>query len=296
MTNFAMLIEQNTNSISIKVAHMSIRGVLSVMIIALALISLFGSSIADTTIPGGPSSSGLRVTTSGSCSGNMINQEELAWLQTTGNLSSMPPLGPACTGLNIVGYGEHTMAVGGNSTYNKIFDVDTGNKTSSQDNLFVEKVVTFDAEEAGGRMVSSEDVMVETISTGTNDPSSCAYGVSPFGDLNATRPAENSRVTAGSSMDVSEVSAHTSATARTVSAVTDTVEMTYSINARGLNQTPGNETPAVGSASAFVDADIMTGGSTNATDLQTDLSYHDVTSVDGLFELAKDVSYQSGGN
>jgi hypothetical protein len=274
---------------------MSIRGVVSVLIIALALISLFGSAIADTTIPGNSGSSALRVTTSAGCSGNLINQEELSWLQTTGNLSAMPPLGTGCVGLNIVGYGEHTMAVGGNSTYEKVFDIDTGNKTSSQDNLFVEKIVTFDATEPGGRMTSSEDVMVETISTGGDAATGCSFGLSPFGDPNATHPAENSRVTAGSSMDVTEVSAHTSATARTVSATTDTVEMTYSINARGLNQTPGNETPAIGSASAFVDADIMTGND-NSTSLGTDVSYHDVTSVDGLFELAKEVSYQSGGN
>ena len=276
---------------------MSIRGVLSVLIITLAVISSFGSVIADRTIPSGPESSALRVTTSAGCTGNLINQEELSWQQTTGNLSAIPPLGN-CEAVNTVGYGEHTMAVGGNTTYTKTFDVDTGNKTSSQDNLFVEKVVTFDATEPGGRMVSSEDVMVETVGSTVDPATGCAFGMSPFGDQNGTAPAENSRVTAGSSMDVSEVSAHTSATARTVSASSDTVEMTYSINARGLDQTPGNETPAIGSASAFVDADIMTGngGNATATPLGTDLSYHDVTSVDGLFEFAKDVSYQSGGH
>jgi hypothetical protein len=265
---------------------MKIRVVLSLMIIAAAVIAMSGVVIADHTIPAGPESSGLIITTSADCTGTFQNHEGLAWQATNGNLSDNPPITGPGQAVNTVGYNENTIAVGGHTTYVKTFSVDTGNKTASESNLNSDKVVTYEATEPGGRMVSSEDVMVETVGNGGTGTAG------PFGPT-GTVPAENSRVTAGSTMDVTEVSAHTSATARTVSDSTASVELTYTIEAHGLNQTPGNETPAVGSATAYVDADIQTGND-NSTSLGTEASYHDVTSVDGLFELVKKVSYESG--
>lgn len=266
---------------------MKIRVVLSMIIIAAAVIAMSGVVVADHTIPAGPESSGLIVTTSADCTGTFQDHEGLSWQATNGNLSNNPPISGPGEAVNTVGYNENTIAVGGHTTYDKTLSVDTGNKTASESNLNSDKVVTYEATEPGGRMVSSEDVMVETVGNGGTGTSG------PFGPTGATVPAENSRVTAGSTMDVTEVSAHTSATARTVSGSTAGIELTYNIEAHGLNQTPGNETPAVGSASAYVDADIQTGND-NSTSLGTEASYHDVTSVDGLFELAKEVSYKSG--
>ena len=51
-------------------------------------------------------------------------------------------------------------------------------------------------------------------------------------------------------------------------------------------------TAAVGSATAYVDANIQ-GGNDNSTAPGSTVEYHEVTSVDGLFDLAKSVSYTS---
>jgi hypothetical protein len=70
--------------------------------------------------------------------------------------------------------------------------------------------------------------------------------------------------------------------------------MDYSVAIEGVNQTPGDpSTGAQGSATAYVSANLQEGLG-NGTAVGTQVTYSDVTSASGLFELAKDVSYTSG--
>ncbi len=273
--------------------------------LCIALLALSAGAMAAHPVSSGDESSTLIVTTSARSIGSFTSSQQLAWQQTNGDLTNNS-LQPGQT-IATIGYNEHTMAVGGNTTYEKRLAVDTGSQIADGNNLRVEKIIEFDASddnELGGRMVSEEDVLVDTISASsppTNDGTDGTMGCSLTGETDqGGQPASHETVMAGSSMDVTEVSAHTSATARTVSDSPDTpVSLTYGFDARGINQTPGDmDNAAVGSATVFVDARIQTGSSSNQSPenpaLGTDMQYDDVTRADGLFELARTVNYNSG--
>jgi len=195
-------------------------------------------------------------------------------------------------GGGIVGASEDTMAVNGNTTYQKSQTIDTSPQNVAGDNLHTDRIIEFNATPGtGGRMTSDENVIVATTSgSSTSDPG-CQ-----FGDGAASSGGTSSSIVeAGSTLDVTEVSAHTSSDATVVSDTPGTpVALDYSISAQGINQTPGDpSTGAVGSATAYVNANVKT-GENNATAPDGTLEYHDITSVDGLFDLAKSISYSSG--
>jgi hypothetical protein len=277
-------------TLSIKVAKMKTRLSIGVIIVAMViLIAASGSVMAAHPVCAGNETYVITVVTSAAVLGNFQSHASLAVAQSSGNLT--PPIDPGQS-LGIIGYSEDTMAVSGTTTYDKSFTVDTNNKNIAGDNLHSDKLITFDATDdgSGGRMTSDEAVIVATISTSYEAGPGCGFG----GGFNSTTPAANEAVVAGSTMDVSEVSAHTTASARVISDTPGTpVSLDYSIAAQGINQTPGDiSTGAVGSASAYVNANIQ-GGTGNQTEPTSTTEYHDVTSVDGLFDLAREVSYSS---
>ncbi len=278
-------------TLSIKVAKMKMR--LSIVIITVLVIVLAAGTSAMAAIPvaAGNQTSVITVQTSAASVGNFQDHQSLALEQTNGqNLS--PPLSAAQT-VGVIGATEDTMAVHGTTTYVKSQTVDTNNKNVAGDNLHTDKIIEFNAtpDGSGGRMTSSEDVVVASMSTNATDPNCCALGSS---DPASITPASNEIVQAGSTLDVSQVSAHTTNDARVISDTPGTpVQLDYSIAAQGINQTPGDmSTAAVGSATAYVDANIQ-GGNDNSTAPSSTVEYHEVTSVDGLFDLAKSVSYTS---
>jgi hypothetical protein len=194
-------------------------------------------------------------------------------------------------GGGIVGASEDTMAVSGTTTYQKSETIDTGPKNVAGDNLHTDRIIEFNATPGtGGRMTSDENVIVATISSSSTTDPGCQFGDGAAGSGGTS----NSIVEAGSTLDVTEVSAHTTSDARVVSDTPGTpVALDYSISAEGINQTPGDlSTAAVGSATAYVNANIQS-GDTNSTTPDSRTEYHDITSVDGLFDLAKSVSYSS---
>jgi hypothetical protein len=279
-------------TLSIKVAKMKMR--LSIQIITAMVIVLAagGSAMAAHPVPAGNETAVITVQTSAASLGNFQDHQSLALEQTNGqNLS--PPLQSSQT-VGIIGASEDTMAVHGTTTYVKSQTVDTNNKNVAGDNLNTDKIIEFNAtpDGSGGRMTSDEEVIVASISTNVTGPLSCAFGAGSPGA--AVAPASNEIVQAGSTLDVSQVSAHTTNDARVISDTPGTpVALDYSIAAQGINQTPGDISGgAVGSGSAYVNADIQ-GGNDNSTAPDSTVEYHDVTSVDGLFDLAKSVSYTS---
>ena len=255
----------------IKVGQTKIKLSPDVAILLIALILFAGSpAMADQ----------ITVVTSVSVQGNFEDHSSLAMQQDGGT----------------VGASEDTMAVNGNTTYEKSQTVDTSPQSVAGDNLHTDRIVEFNATPGtGGRMTSDEEVLVATETCQSSTDPACGLGSSDPGA--SSGGSTNSMVRAGSTLDVTEVSAHTTSDARVVTDSPGTpVSLDYTIAAQGINQTPGNITTAAqGSATAYVDANIQSGDA-NATSPDGTVEYHDVTSVDGLFDLAKSVSYSSGSH
>jgi hypothetical protein len=257
----------------IKVAQTNTKISLDMAIFLIALGILVG---------GTASAAEITVVTSVSVVGNFQDHSSLAMQQAGGT----------------VGASEDTMAVSGTTTYEKSQTVDSSPQNIAGDNLHTDKIIEFNATPGtGGRMTSDEEVLVATEGSGSSSSSDplCGGGIGDPGT--ASGASTNSIIRAGSTLDVTEVSAHTTSDARAVTDSAGTpVTLDYSIAAHGINQTPGDVTTgAVGTATAYVDANIQT-GDVNATSPDGTVEYHDVTSVDGLFELAKSVSYSSASN
>jgi hypothetical protein len=277
-------------TLSIKVAKMKTKVSIGVIIIAMViLIAVSGSAMAARPVPAGNETSVITVKTAASVVGSFQAQTDLVLQESTGNLS--PPL-TSGQQVSTVVYSENTMAINGATDYAKNTNINTGDVVNGQNNVQTDRIITFDAGD-GGRMVSGENILVQTI--GSEDTT--AAGCCPWGSTaNATLPAECETVQAGSKMDVFEVSASSSTGVRAIADQPGTtVSLDYSIDAHGINQTPGStENAAIGSATAYVDGNIMQGN--NGTAPSTNMQYHDVTSVDGLFDLSKEVSYSSAPN
>ncbi len=276
-------------TLSIKVAKMKTKVSIGVIIIAMViLLAASGSAMAARPVPGGNETSVITVQTSAKVIGNFQAQTELVLQQSTGDL--VPPLEDG-EQVSLVAYSENTMGINGATDYSKNTNINTGNVVNGQENVQTDRIITFDAGD-GGRMVSSENVLVQTVANEATTASGCC----PWGSTtNATLPAECETVQAGSKLDVFEVSASSSSGVRAIADTPGTtVSLDYSIDAHGINQTPGSmENAAIGSATAYVDGKITQG---NGTAPGTNMEYHDVTSVDGLFDLSKDVSYSSAPN
>jgi len=278
-------------TLSIKVAKMKTKVSIGVIIIAMViLIAASGSAMAARPVPAGNESSVINVQTSAQVIGNFQARTEIVLQQSNGNLT--PPLVNG-EQISTIVYTEDTMGINGATDYSKNTNINTGNVVNGQENVQTDRIITFDAED-GGRMVSGENVIVQTIGTETTSAASCC----PWGSAtNTTLPGECETVQAGSKMDVTEVSASSSSGVRAIADQPGTtVSLDYSIDAHGINQTPGSmDNAAIGSATAYVDGRIQA-STGNGTQAGTNMEYHDVTSVDGLFDLSKDVSYSSAPN
>lgn len=264
--------------VSIKVAQVKKPVSIGVIILAMVvLIAVSGSAMAARPASAGSESSGITVQTSAHVVGIFQSSTDFALQQ----------------GTSTIVYSENTVALNGETNYSKNTNINTGNVVNGQDNLQTDRIITFDGGD-GGRMVSEENVIVQTV--GTEEVS--AAGCCPWASTtDAILPAECETVQAGSKLDVTEVSVSTSSGVRAIGdAPGTTVSLDYSIDAHGINQTPGStENAAIGSASAYVDGNIQA-GTGNGTQAGTNMEYHDVTSVDGLFDLSKEVSYTSAPN
>jgi hypothetical protein len=261
------------------------RGV-SVDVIILAMVILIAvscSALAARPVPAGSESSGITVRTSAHVDGDFLSHTDLALQQGTSGDQ-----------ISTIVYSEDTNAINGKTDYSKDTNIDTGNVVNGQNNVQITRDISYDGGD-GGIMHSDENVIVQTV--GTEEIS--AAGCCPWGvTTDATSPAECETVQAGSTMDVTEVSASSSTGVRAIAdAPGTTVSLDYSIDAHGINQTTPGDTAngAIGSASAYVDASGVAANG-NSTTPGSDISYHDVTSVDGLFDLSKDISYSSAPN
>lgn len=260
---------------------------IGVIIIAMViLIAVSGPAMAARPVPAGNESSVITVQTAAHVDGSFQARTELVLQQSNGDL--VPPL-ESGDQVSTVVYTENTMGINGETEYAKNTNINTGNVVNGQENVQTDRIITFEGEDGGG-MVSSENVLVQTIASQGSGSMIC-----PWESMtNSTSPAECETVQAGSKMDVYEVSVSSSIGVRTVADTPGTtVSLDYSIDAHGINQTPGSlENAAIGSATAYVDGNVLESIG-NGTAPGSNVEFHDLTSVDGLFDLSKTVSYDS---
>ena len=149
-----------------------------IIIAMVILIAVSGPAMAARPAPAGSESSGITVQTSAHVDGTFQQHSDLALQQ----------------GTSTIVYSENTVAINGETDYSKNTNIDTGNVVNGQDNLQTDRIITFDGGD-GGRMVSDENVIVQTV--GTEEAS--ATGCCPWGSTtDATLPAECETVQAGS--------------------------------------------------------------------------------------------------
>ena len=189
------------------------------------------------------------------------------------------------------------MAISGEATYDKYTNLDTGPKTANSDNFESTQILTYDTEGDGdetGKMIADESILVETVAYGCTVGETCCDSVWGAPDGEAL-PATNGVIVAGSEMVVSEAAVTSSTGARITADSTSTpVSMDYSVEIEGVNQTEGDlTTGAEGTATVYVNANIQEGIG-NSTAVGSEITYSDVTTASGLFNLAKEVSYTSG--
>jgi hypothetical protein len=260
---------------------------IGVIIIALVMFSIVsGSVMAARPVPAGNESSVINVRTSSQGSGIFLAPTELVLQQGNGGLN--PPLGSGGQVSTVV-YTKNTVAINGKTDESMNTNINSGNVVNGQENVRTDGIITFEGEDGGG-MVSTENVLVQTIASQGTGSMICPWE----SRTNVTSPAECETVRAGSKMDVYDVSVSSSSGVRTVSDTPGTtVSLDYSIDAHGINQTPGSlENAAIGSATAYVDGNVLESIG-NGTAPGSNVEFHDLTSVDGLFDLSKTVSYDS---
>ncbi|MEI7433180.1 MAG: hypothetical protein WCJ93_02885 [Methanomicrobiales archaeon] len=180
-------------------------------------------------------------------------------------------------------YGENTHSTGGSTSYIKNFNLNTGNVVLGQNNVDVQKIITFDgttAPNGNGRIVSEESIGIDTMGL----PGS-----------SSTWPAFHSNIQAGGSFDLLRGSVATAAQSRTVSADPNTpVSLNYYINLHGTPTRTGAYLPAIGSVNSFMNAhgEYARG---NSTQKSSDLVYSHSSGASGLITSFTDsIKYQSG--
>jgi hypothetical protein len=272
------------------------RILIAAIIVMIAVCGTLAS--AARTLPPTNETTSITVLTSVSVIGNLYSNTDIVYVQGNEDLSNNPPMNETCgEGQSTISYQEDIMAISGEATYDKYSNLDTGPKTANSDNFETTQILTYDTNGDGdetGKMIADESILVETIAYGCTTGETCCDSV--WGAQDGTvLPATNGVIVAGSEMVVSEAAVASSSGARITADSTSTpVSMDYAVEIEGVNQTEGDtSTGAVGTATAYVNANIQEGLG-NSTAVGSEITYSDVTTASGLFELAKSVSYTSG--
>jgi len=263
------------------------------------MIAVFGTfATAARTLPPTNETTSITTRTSAAVIGNLYSHSDIVYVQGNNDLSDNPPLNATSgEGQSTISYQQDIMAISGEATYDKYTNLDTGPKTANSDNFESTQILTYDTNGDGdstGKMIADESILVETIAYGATVGETCCDSVwgAPDG---AVLPSTNGVIVAGSEMVVSEA-AVTSATGATITAdsTSTPVSMDYYVEIEGVNQTEGDlTTGAVGTATVYVNANLQEGIG-NSTAVGSEITYSDVTTASGLFNLAKEVSYTSG--
>jgi hypothetical protein len=166
-----------------------------------------------------------------------------------------PPLNPDAEVQSRVTYSEDTKANIGIMSYRKTSTVDTHPQVGNQYNIENIRLITFTGIGAG-TILSSEDMVLSAAGTCTRTPFTCPFSK---GEIEPNPPF-CSKVQAGSDLDMSRVSAITSAGIRNVNKAADLNTWppipTADEGAKAQYQiqvtTMGGDAPSIGSVSAYL--------------------------------------------
>ena len=152
------------------------------IIVALVILSVVsGSVMAARPVWAGSESSVINVHTSSQGYGIFRAPTELVLQQSNGDLN--PPIENGDQ-ISTVVYTKNTVAVNGETDDSMNTNINTGNVVNGQENVQTDRIITFDGEDGGG-MVSSENVLVQTIASQGTGSMIC-----PWESMtNATLPA-----------------------------------------------------------------------------------------------------------
>ncbi len=223
------------------------------------------------------------------------------------NKTAEPPLNPAGEVQMAVAYSENTIADQGLIAYTKSIDIETGYLPINQQNLKATRMFRFQGSETG-RAVSTEDTTLDTVGNSIIlqgfEPYICPFAHS----LGNCIPPFCNIIESGSSIDMTRTSLASDLGVRSVGSeaygedetwppipVVDgpPVTMDYSIRITGV--TP--DSPALGSATAYIQAHLQEGGSTcpGCGNKFQDIVYNEITTASGEISLFdKVLSYESG--
>ncbi len=189
-------------------------------------------------------------------------------------------------------YDANIVAQAGHTSFVKSMNLDTRNKVLGQSNIDAKTALTYIATADGGNVVGSENILIDGagMNTTASDRILCPFAA---GTANVI-PAYCNIVQAGSTYDLTVGSVTTNANDRFVgNDATNPVVLNYDINVKPYGTTAG-QIPAIGSALAYIKADIQE-GRVNGTVKDEDLTYNEQSSAQGsITAFTKVIAYQSG--
>jgi hypothetical protein len=265
--------------------------ILVLFLVGLMLLPGFAAAIRPTSAL--YDKTGLTTTIDATCIGTLEVQHGMEWEQTNdpnGNLKSTNLVGDEVR--TDITYYEDTMAVAGTTRYTKDFSMDGSNASVGNDNLAVQHMVNYQANESeNGKMLWEEQGTISQYGRGTSNGTEtrCVFASGGTGAAGFS-----GYVSAGSLMDVEEVAAVTQMGGRSISADSKTpVSLRYNFDAQGLD-TDTKDKLATGSASVSQNTHFETYDKTNTnSNTTTMIDDRQTTGVSGLFDLAQTVGYTS---
>ena len=256
---------------------------LTIMVIALAMLVAFtGMAMADTGINQVPETQGIVTATNIEALGTVTESDSVVWLLGFPDLDVPPLVGTYYA----MSYTEDTIADQGLVSYVKGQSLDTANKVAGTYNFNTGKVVEFVGLDTG-RMITSENMVLDGASVGV---ATTDFFICPFAeDVTTVIPPFCNIVEVGSDADVTIASLTTAANERHVMASGDpAVEINY-----GIKMTGFGDVPAMGSATAYIDAHIQE--ARTADGKAEDVTYSETSTAAGDISLfQKAIAYQSG--
>ncbi|HUU75225.1 MAG TPA: hypothetical protein VMW63_03945 [Methanoregulaceae archaeon] len=289
------------------------------MIISLGMLA--GIAMADVLPPTPPETQGISTSTVVSSLGYLSHMSSLRWDLSSEVLGANvgivdptteppewgvfpePPLNADGEAQMHCTYSERTDANNGIIGYTRSTEIDTLPNPGAAFNVENDRIFTFRGYEMG-RIVSSEDMMMDTVGTPFNAEYSmiCPFGV-PESDN--CIPAFCNRIESGSLIDMSVVSASSSADMRNVNlpgaprhwppfpSADDPALFDYGVRVSGLSE----DTPSLGLVSAYAEMHGTEGGTECPGDYiaAQEFSFEELRRVDGdvsLFSYL--IEYESG--
>lgn len=275
--NLMGLIEMNTSNLG----KVGIFVVIMIMMAGWASATSPTSALYDQT--------GISTTIDATCIGTFIVNHDMEWGQTNNPNASL--LNTALTPDEkraIFAYRENTLGADGTTRYNKQYNMDGSNVSDGRENLQASHVVNYQTNDSGRLWFDEEGTVTVAGTAGSADPNKCVFATGSGGSA-----GYDATVSAGSVMNVEEVSAVTEIGARAISESSSVpVNLRYGFDAQGIGTNADNNL-AKGSAEVHMTTNAVT-GDTGDQNVTTKIYDRQRTAANGLFELAQNHGYNSG--